>query len=328
MNEKEITQASGKQKRKPLYRRVPSENIRLQERDREIIYEVFRHRFLNSRHIIALTGGSPQRILRRLQSLFHADYLSRPLEQIRPYKTGSDPMVYGIGNKGAELLAKEYQIPRGKINWTRKNKEVKQIYLDHALLVANFMVCLEMACRGRKDVQLIEYHADKTDDRYENIDPVEGWRVKAELKTENGVKKYQISIVPDKIFLLYFPNDPPGENKALFFLEADRSTMPLIRSDMDKSCFYKKLVGYWASFHQEKFEELFGFNGARILTVAQSQQRIDNIIQANKTMDDRKKGSKMFLFLSKKEINIDHPERLLEPIWQNGRDDQLTGLLE
>ncbi|WP_027353455.1 hypothetical protein [Desulfosarcina sp. BuS5] len=52
-------EAKTKQKRKPLYRRVPVEKIRLQERDRKIIYEVFRYRFLNFRHIIALTGGQP-----------------------------------------------------------------------------------------------------------------------------------------------------------------------------------------------------------------------------------------------------------------------------
>lgn len=311
-----------KQKRKPLYRRVPSQNIQLQARDREIIYEIFRYRFLNSRHIIALVGGSTQRILRRLQSLFHAGYLTRPLEQIRPYKTGSDPMVYGIGNKGAELLEREFQIPRGKIDWTRKNREVKQIYLEHTLMVANFMVCLKVACQGRNDVKLIEYEGEN------EKDPVTGWKVKATWQTEDGERVHPIAVIPDKIFILYFPNDPPGKNRALFFLEADRSTMPVIRSDLYKSSFYKKLMGYWESYRQDKFKELFNFPGARLLTIAKSNQRIDNIIEAGKEVDGRKQGSRMFLFLSQDKINIDRPEELLEAVWRNGRDDQLAGLLE
>lgn len=314
-----------KQKRKPLYRRTPGEkNIQLQERDREIIYEVFRYRFLNSRHITALVGGSSQRVLRRLQSLFHAGYLTRPLEQIRPYKTGSDPMVYGIGNKGAELLEREFEIPRGKIDWTRKNREVKQLYLDHSLMVANFMVCLRVACFGRKDVELIEYVGRKEKKK----DPAAGWKVNVKWMTEEGDRIYPITVIPDRIFILFFPNDPPGKNKALFFLEADRSTMPVIRGDLYKSSFYKKLVGYWESYQQDKIQELFDFPGARMITIAKSSQRIDNIIEANKDVDGRKQGSRMFLFLCQDQINIDRPEQVLERVWRNGRDDELVSLLE
>ena len=110
-------------KRKPRYRRVPSVGFRLQERDREIIKHVFKHRFLNSNHIVALIGGTRQPILRRLHGLFHAGYLARPLEQIRPYKRGSDPMVYGLGNAGADLLAEEYQVPRGRLTGPERTEK-------------------------------------------------------------------------------------------------------------------------------------------------------------------------------------------------------------
>ena len=52
--------------------------MQLTERDRKIIQQVGRHRFLRSRHIIALIGGSPQQLLRRLKLLFHHGYLERP----------------------------------------------------------------------------------------------------------------------------------------------------------------------------------------------------------------------------------------------------------
>lgn len=56
--------------------------IRLTGRDREIIRQVHRHRFLRSSHIVALIGGSSQQVSRRLQRLFHHGYLDRPRSQI------------------------------------------------------------------------------------------------------------------------------------------------------------------------------------------------------------------------------------------------------
>jgi len=317
------------QKRKPLYRRTPTESFRLQARDKEIIYQIYKHRFLNSRHITALIEGSDQRILRRLNVLFHANYLARPLEQIRPYKRGSDPMVYGIGNEGAKLLETEFKVPRGKIEWTRKNREVKQVYLEHTLMVANFMVCLEIACKHKRGVELIpedEIHKIFTTriDKEQNI----GWKLTVERNSGKRNKSYNLSIIPDKAFALYFPNDPPGKNKALFFLEADRSTMPVIRSSLYRSSFYKKLVGYWESYQQNLFQKYFGFKGARMLTVAKSVQRVDNIISANKQVDSRKKGSKMFLLSTQDSFDIDSPQKVLEKIWRNGKDDELVSLLD
>ena len=86
-----------KQQRKPRYRRAAGVTLRITERDKHIIYQVYKHRFLTSKHISALVNGSQQGILRRLHLLFHGGYLDRPPEQIRPYRQGSDPMVYGLG---------------------------------------------------------------------------------------------------------------------------------------------------------------------------------------------------------------------------------------
>ena len=316
------------QKRKPLYRRAPTDNFRLQARDKEIIFQIYKHRFLNSRHITALVEGSDQRILRRLNVLFHANFLARPLEQIRPYKQGSDPMVYGIGNEGAKLLEREFKIPRGKVEWTRKNREVKQVYLEHTLMVANFMVCLEVACKSKRGVELVTGEdlariLPATKDK----EQVSGWKLAVERKNGN-TKRYNIAVVPDKVFALYFPNDPPGKNKALFFLEADRSTMPVIRSSLYLSSFFKKLVGYWESYQQNLFQKYFGLKGARVLTVAKSVQRVNNIIAANKQVDSRKKGSKMFLFATQDSFSIESPKGALEKIWRNGRDNGLDSLLD
>jgi len=318
------------QKRKPRYRRVPSVGFRLQERDRDIIQEVFKHRFLNSNHIAALIGGSRQPILRRLHGLFHAGYLARPLEQIRPYQRGSDPMVYGLGNVGADLLSEEYQIPRGKVDWTRKNRQVGGRYLEHTLMVANFMVCLELACRSRKDVEIIppeDLLQNLPEESRDKANPF-SWKVALKHAFQGKMRSLIMGVVPDKVFALYFPNDQPGRNKAYFFLEADRATMPVKRNNPYKTSFFKKMLGYWASYQQDLFKESLGFKAARVLTVTKSQDRIDNMIMANKEVDERGKGSKMFLFAAEDQVDLSRPEAALGSIWRNGRDNSIGSLVE
>jgi predicted transcriptional regulator len=87
----------------PRFRRVPQARISLQKRDREIFKHVYKHRFLNSDHIAALVPGGDQAIRRRLKKLFHAGYLDRPREQVRPFRKGNYPYVYGLGDKAQDI---------------------------------------------------------------------------------------------------------------------------------------------------------------------------------------------------------------------------------
>lgn len=314
-----------KQQRKPRYRRAPDAGVRLQARDRQIISQVFKHRFLSSEHIAALVGGSEQGIRRRLHLLFHHGYLDRPPEQIRPYKQGSEPMVYGLGNKGADLLAAEGGVPRAKVDWTSKNREMKSAHLAHTLLVAHFMVTLELACRARADVELWDQAKVLAGAKMNGIP---SWKVAIPVAAGNQERQAVVSVVPDKVFGLYFPEDPPGRNQAFFFLEADRSTMPVVRSNILKSSFAKKLTSYWTSWRQGLFAKHFGFKNARILTLTKSQERIESMIAAGRGVDDRGKGSKMFLFAQESAFGLATPGRLLDKIWQNGRDDERVSLLD
>jgi DNA-binding IclR family transcriptional regulator len=76
----------------------------LTPRDLEILRAVHRHRLLRSTHLVALLGGSRQTTLRRLQLLFHHGYLDRLPIQLDWYARGSEPLVYALGKRGAEVL--------------------------------------------------------------------------------------------------------------------------------------------------------------------------------------------------------------------------------
>ncbi|MFY9826270.1 MAG: replication-relaxation family protein [Thermoanaerobaculia bacterium] len=93
-----------RQNRRPRFERSPIRPMVLTPRDLEILRAVHRHRLLRSTHLIALSDGSRQTTLRRLQLLFHHGYLDRPSMQLDWYARGSEPLVYALGSRGAELL--------------------------------------------------------------------------------------------------------------------------------------------------------------------------------------------------------------------------------
>src|SRR5580704_16910013 len=137
--------------RLPRFKRSPEiPAFQMTDRDREILQHIHRHRFLRSDHLAVMTTGSTQQILRRLQRLYHHGFLERPRCQIDYFQSGSRRMAYGLGNKGAAWLKRELSLPFHQLDWKRKNC-VGRLFLEHALLVSDIMIALELSSRSRKD---------------------------------------------------------------------------------------------------------------------------------------------------------------------------------
>jgi len=162
--------------------------FQLTDRDREILRHVQRHRFLRSDHIVVLSSGSRQQVLRRLQRLFHHGYLERPRCQIDYYQSGSRRIAYGLGNKGAAWLKRELSLPFHQLDWKQKSR-VGRLFLEHALLVSDIMVAVELACRNRKDIQLLSAN----DLRIPNMREPFQWNVDIGQRQKCGV-------IPDRVF--------------------------------------------------------------------------------------------------------------------------------
>jgi hypothetical protein len=67
-------------------------------------------------------------------------------------------MVYGLGNKGMQLLGREDAISRRKLDWTARNRSVTRLFMEHALVVADAMTALELSCRSH-EAELVRYHS-------------------------------------------------------------------------------------------------------------------------------------------------------------------------
>lgn len=256
--------------------------MRLTQRDREILGHVHRHRFLRSGDVTALVGGSRQHTLRRLQSLYHHGYLERPRCQIDYYhRAGSRPIAYGLGNKGAGLLKRELALPFHRLDWPRKNR-VERLFLEHALMISDFMVALEIACRHRRDVRLLtEDDMNPPDESVTRRAPFQ-WRV-------NIGRGLQCGVIPDRVFGL----ETADGNRTWYLLEADRATMPVTRRGLERSSIRRKLLAYEATWSQNLHRTRFGWQRFRVLTITTNSERVAAMQAACRALN---RGHGLFLF--------------------------------
>lgn len=303
--------------RLPRFNRSPAAaRMRLTDRDRQIIRLVHQHRFLRSGHVVQLLNASRQRALRRLQLLYHHGYLERPRTQIAYYERGSRPMVYGLGNKGAAALKRELGLAFHELDWGEKNGEVRRMFLDHALLISDVMVALEIACRNTERVRLFTGKDIPLPDSLRDHRQPFKWNVTVKSRAKLGV-------IPDGAFVLEFAGQSADHNRVLYFLEADCGTMPVKRGTLAQSSFHRKLLTYEATWTQEVHRRRFGFQRFRVLTVTTSTARVESLVAACQELE---RGRGLFLFADLASVTA-HPDLLTLP-FQSGHAGKSSTLLE
>lgn len=277
------------------------------KRDREIIFLVHRHRFLRSHHITALLKGSPQQVVRRLQLLYHHGYLERPRAQLEYYgRGGSRPMVYGLGSKGAKVLEKELGVTT---SGGGQDYDIGQIFLEHAILVSDVMVSIELACRKSGGITLLyEDQLQLNQNQFQ-------WRVKI---PDRGVT---LGVVPDRVFALEYADHSGQTQRVHFFLEADRGTMPVVRSGLTQTSFYRKLIAYEATWVQKIHQRKLGIHRFRVLTVTTNAMRVKSLLDACSHL---KRGHGLFLFADKTVLEKDP----FSAVWQCGKSAKISALLD
>ena len=300
--------------RRSRFRRAAPEPMRLTDDDLAIIRHIARHRLLRSTHLLRLMPHrSDKKLLERLGALYHNGFLDRPRAQLDYYATaGSAPIVYALGNRGALILAEHDGMDRAQVDWTWKNRSVGRLFIEHTLLTADMMVAAERATRVHPDILLIDARqmlaaAPASTHAAEN--PLK-------LKTRSSVngQLIEVAVIPDAVFGLDFI---VGRKRKYFFLEADRATMPIVRTDLRQTSFARKLLAYLAGGGKSNaFGQHFGVGNFRVLTVTTSPERTATMIAALKELTHAA-GSSQFLFVDRATLlaNAD----LLAVEWISGK---------
>lgn len=281
------------------FRRAKADALELTDRDADILKALEKHRFLTTDHLMVLTrSSSKQGMNKRLRRLYDAKYLDRPKAQMHAMAYAEKrPMVYALGNVGAELLANRFQMRLPDIYWTEKNRLVKEKFVEHTLGVADILVAMEVACREAGNMRMIpreDILAAAPEATRRKRHPFR-WVTRIHWNNE----WVDISIVPDAVFGLHYEDKPEGKNKAYFFVEIDRGTMPILRRDISQSSFARKLHSYADTFERKLHTELFGIRNFRVLTLTTSQERIATMRAAFQSEVASKVPAGLFLFAQK-----------------------------
>ena len=267
--------------------------MQLTARDVSIILSVYENRFLKRDQIQRLHFASASRIAcnMRIKKLYEHKFLDR---LVKPVRVGTHQLIYALDKRGADVVAVALEIDRRKVRWNRANNRVEFLFLEHTLGVSEFRVCLDVALAGRREELLFYQRGDKSHLRRISV---------------TGAKKKYFVVAPDAFFGIQ-----SGRGKHIFFLEVDMGTETLAR-------FAEKVVAYKRYWKSGNYTEEYGFNHFRVLTVAESERRLDNLIQAT----GKAGGRQMFLFATFSAIHSSTP---LGSIWLSPFMDLPTSLLE
>lgn len=304
--------------RRARFRRDTPQPMRLTDDDIAIIRHIARYRFLRSTHILQLLPGrSDKKLIERLSALYHNQYLDRPRAQLDYYATaGSAPMVYALGNRGAQVLTESGEVERASIDWTWKNRSVGRAFIEHTLLTADCEIAFVCAARKRDDVVWIsdtEILALAPEATRAAVNP---FRLSIRSKVDSDWR--DLALVPDAVFGLDFTT---ARKRKYFFLEADRATMPVMRSSLEQTSVYRKLLTYLAGGRTgNAFGQRFGFGNFRVLFVTTSAERTTNFIAAlNRATDGA--GSHQFLFANRELLR--ETEDVLSMFWLSGKGEHV-----
>lgn len=291
-------QARGIKKRQRFTRKFLS-HVALTDDDKKIIAYVAAHRFRRSTDIARHLDRSLKKVVERLTELFNAGYLDRPPAQLEMHTAlAQGPMVYALGNKGAEHLAEALADTTTTINWTDKNRSVGRPFIKHALLIGDVIDATTRIPQRNPNIQPItrdQLLATAPTKTQRSRDP---WKLTASIVTD-GLTQPAISIIPDQAFGLDFT---AARKRSYFFVEADNATMPVWRSDLLRQSSMRKKFLVYLAFHAARLHtEHYGIGNFRVLVVSTSDERLANMIDALTKLTNGI-GSNLFLFATAKAI--------------------------
>ncbi|MEY9470838.1 hypothetical protein ABH992_003237 [Bradyrhizobium yuanmingense] len=303
-------------KRRPRFRRSPEAiPFRITDGDVLILRQLARYRFLRSSHIAALVDRSLDRTNDRLCRLYHAGYVDRPRAQLDYYPTsGSAPMVYALGDLGAELLA-ERGMEFGHLELSRRNRNAGRPFIEHQLEIVDFQVSIERALRLRGDIAAI--HSDELVSEFPEPTRSKRNPLSMRIGVSSAGKTQEIGLVPDLVFGIRFPDG----SRRCFMVEIDRGTMPIVRADIGQTSFTRKIRAYLAAHAAKMHESQFGWRAFRVLTVTTDLSRAKSMKEALRQLNvPHSPGPSLFLFAVRDELRASDP---IAYTWEDGAGRQV-----
>ena len=320
--------------------------ISINDRDIEILSQIYNFRYLSTNHLAGMIApltdsagqikldinGRPEQkyypglievnrqkgtpatnisarrsVLRRLKQLSDSNYI------ITIFQGLNKPYICALGQEGSRALAEHCGDPdMAQERWNEKAQRGEN-FRHHELMIADFMVCLILACRGRGDLKIIGQ--DKIIQRRTLAPSLPNsplsWKVKGH--------RFVYSMVPDWAFGLRLTDSAAKQTEKYYFIEADcAGRMPIKRAGFHGSSIHKKILGFITSYQNKLIGRNFDFANFRALFITKGAERMKNMHRLNQQMHPQGRGYSFFKFGLSANYDLRQPETALSSIWTNG----------
>jgi len=250
-----------------------AKRINFTKRTLDRLFAAWRFGLLDETHLTKLLGGYSRQTHRELE-LAKAGLIYHPEAQIplRALCTGIE-WITALSTKGADTLAsKGYRIDPGQHRERyRRHKAFNSIL--HDLGRSDFLVELDHAIRA-SDSLSIRHQDELFGAPYtETV----SFPSLVEWKREHR----PVTVEPDGMFSLTFPNLPEGRREKFFALEIDQDTESNVRyaKFWEQKSVLKTMIAYAEAQRRGIIEEKLNLPNIRVLFVTTTERHIDNILR-------------------------------------------------
>jgi hypothetical protein len=257
--------------------------LEITTRDIEIFRLLGRYRYLRSSYIHAFVGGASRtRFKERLGDLFHEGFIDRPAQQWELPNCRHVPVIYESGSGGERILCERGIESVEPVTFLAKTAHSQFL---HSLMICEILASLELGIRTRPDLRFIAW-------------PEILARVPEPTRTSTAPFRIPVPsggyIVPDGLFGIEYKLS--GKKAYRFFaLEADRNTMPVVRSNGRQTSYREKLKAYREIVVQRVHTAHLGLPNFLIITISINEKHTREIMNR---LQEKAADNAAFLFVA------------------------------
>lgn len=273
------SRASGTSQPRNRFKPQPVAGLRLEERDEELLCDLFTHRAMSREQIQRLHFPSLMRANARLRLLFDHRFVARHYPPAAPFGAQA---IYSLGKAALPFVARRLELELPEVT-RRARVSQTPTFIEHTLALVEIYLAFRQAIEERDDVG-IERWIGEFDCRHE-------WDIRAE-----GGRWRKEAFKPDGFVRLEH-----GGEYHNFFIEADLG-------HTSSRQFLGKLLTHRRYLESGLFGRTFGGDSFCTLVVTTSVRRAKNL----RLLVEQQK-SDLFWFTTFEEMKRD----VLGPIWQS-----------
>jgi len=254
-------------RRSRMRRTRAGKRIELTDRDLDMFRWLARYRYLPSTYIHAFVGGTSEtRFKERLGDLFHEGYLGRPERQWEMANCRHRPVIHELG-AGATRVLDDGGIVEEPRTWFSASPHRQ---FSHSLMVSEALASIELGVRAAPNLRFVPWSEILAKASPATRALATSMRLPSTIQAGG--------VIPDGLFGIEYATEEKKRYR-FFALEADRGTMPIVRSKPDQTSYVGKLAVYHDILSNQTYKTHLGIPNLFVLTVTTSEARRAEIVR-------------------------------------------------